>query len=137
VICTGLLALFFPRTPAVGMTALNVFGYVDLAQILSAVAVGVGLSIVGYRSINAHKLIGEKIFISTVVPTAILFAALTIAQWQTHDSFTLPEGVQVNTNRIDVRLSIAIPGPNGMIDLTDFLDKTCRYESKLLLPPSR
>jgi MFS family permease len=186
VICTGVLALFFPGTPAIATTSFNVFGYVDLAQILSAFAAIVGLSIVGYRSVNAHKLTGQKILVSTVVPTAILFATLTVAQWQTQETFTLPEGLKVQTNRIDVHLcasikvlrcsfprvncdqfgrypdgtwqsspsgtliypdqpgsfgnvrfaphTIAISGPNGLIDLTDLLDRRCRYESKLLVP---
>ena len=77
VLCTALLALFFPKTPT---ATVSVFGYIDLFKLI---ALALGLFILLFRlsgvakKANVKAQIGFTV-ISTAAPTVIILAALML-----------------------------------------------------------
>ena len=174
VLCTALLAVFSPPTPTVSISSINVFGYIDLAKIITIVC---GILAVSYILVSKMKLRKQILVASTIIP-ALILGGLMLADTLTSETFSLPGGVKVKTNRIDAEIcqyidvincrfprinckqfrrlpdgawisspnatlvypdkpgsfasneidphSFIINGPNGIIDLTEYLDRTCR-----------
>src|SRR6266481_5981024 len=103
-ICTVLLAIFFPRqTPTAPNLALSVFGYIDLVKLGTGGALVCIVPYLIYMIIATKKARHQLIFASTVVLIAI-FSGLMLTERLTAETIKFPQGMELRTNKVDARL---------------------------------